>query len=259
MLRRGVFITQGTIILFLIAALILLTLSKRSHDIPSQVDFHDLDPWTEFKHWLTLSRVIWPILIISLVLGFVDSTFYTVGTVWTVKLASINPWGIWFLPLYLLPAICLGIPLSELIISGGKKKLTEKFLGLTGIIFIMIALSDSVAWQLAIVGLASCAMAVCYPLLGGVYSDVIARMGKGKKDMIGLTSSVGNLSYIIWPVFAGIIASKVGERLTFSWLGAGVLAVAVILLLVTPKKLKLPQSRMRDWETRYKQPLTQGQ
>lgn len=248
LLNRGIFLTQGTIIIFLTVSLLILTLTKKMHDAPTQVDFSDLDPWMEFKHWLTLSSHIWPVLVISLALGFIDSTFWTVGAVWTEKLTQINPWGVWFLPLYLLPFICLGIPLSSWKIYQGKKKMAEKFLALAGILLAGMAISGGVSWQLAVVCLSSCALAVTYPLLQGVYSDIISRMGTEKKDMIGLTSSVVNISYIIWPVFAGLIVSKVGERLTFSWLGMGVLTVAIILLFVTPKKLELPQSEIKTWD-----------
>jgi len=247
LLLHGIFLTQGAIIVFLVVSLLILTLTKKMHDAPTGVDFSDLNPMLEFKHWLTLSSAIWPVLIISLVLGFVDSTFWTVGAVWTEKLTETNSWGVWFLPLYLLPFICLGIPLAGWKIYQGKKKMAEKFLALAGIFLILMAVSSSVSWQLAVVCLSSSALAVTYPLLGGVYSDIIARMGVEKKDMIGLTSSITNLSYIIWPVFAGLIASRVGERLTFSWLGVGVLAVAVILLFITPRKLKLPQEEIKSW------------
>jgi MFS family permease len=211
------------------------------------MDFTDVNPWVEFKHWGILVGALWPVLVISLLLGFIDATFYTVGAVWTEKLTLVNPWGVWFLPLYLLPSICLGIPLSAWNISSGKKKLAEKFLGLSGIFFIFIAVSPSIPWQLAVICLASSALAVCYPLLEGVYTDILTRMGKEKKDMIGLTGSVVNLSYIIWPIFAGLISSKVGERMTFFWLGVVVVISSALLLLVTPRKLKLPQTEIKEW------------
>ena len=43
------------------------------------------------------------------------------GAVWTEKLSAENPWGVWLLPLYLLPSICIGIPLSGWHIRNGKK------------------------------------------------------------------------------------------------------------------------------------------
>lgn len=248
LLSHGVLITQGTIIIFLVSSLVLLSLNKGMHDAPAEVDFAHANPFLELKHWVTLSKAVWPALIISLLLGFIDATFYTVGAVWTEKLSNINPWGVWFLPLYLLPSICLGIPLSNWNIANGKKKLAEKFLALSGIILMCMAIASSVPWQLAVVCFASSAIAVCYPLLEGVYTDILARLGSEKKDMIGLTGSVINISYIVWPIMAGIIASKVGERMSFFWLGIIVLLVSVILLFITPRKLKLPQTEIKTWE-----------
>lgn len=247
LLLKGYLITQGAIVVFLFLAWLLLTLFRTTHDIPPTANLHELNPLTEFKHWLTLSHHIWPILIISLVLGFIDSTFWTVGTVWTVKLSQINPWGTWLLSFYLLPFICIGFPLANLKIEHGKKKLAEKFLGISGLFFAGMALHENLSWQLAMVALASSALAVCYPMLQGAYSDLIARMGKEKKEMIGLTSSATNISYVIWPTIAGLISLKVGERLTFSYLGMGIIVVSIILLLVTPKKLELPQKEIKTW------------
>ena len=111
----------------------------------------------------------------------------------------------------------------------------------------MILMPD-ISWQLAMVALASSALAVCYPLLEGVYTDFLSRMGSERTDLIGLTGSVINISYIVWPVIAGLIASKVGERITFFWLGVVVVVASVVLLLVTPRKLKLPQTEIKTWE-----------
>jgi len=248
LLSSGILITQGTIIIFLVAALIILSVGKKKNETSETVDFGSANPLLELKHWATLSKAVWPALTIGLLLGFIDATFYTVGAVWTEKLSLVNPWGVWFLPLYLLPSICLGIPLSNWRIENGKKKLAEKFLGVAGVFFILIGINSSIQWQLAMVALAASAVAVCYPLLEGVYTDILTRMGSEKKDMIGLTGSALNISYIIWPVFAGLISARVGERMTFSWLGVIILVSSLILLLVTPRKIKLPQTEIKTWE-----------
>jgi MFS family permease len=117
-----------------------------------------------------------------------------------------------------------------------------------GIFLAGLALSASVYWQLAMVFLSSVALAVCYPLLEGVYTDIVARMGKERNDLIGLTSSVSNVSYIVWPPIVGITAGIVGERIAFSLVGVLVVIVSVVLLFVTPKKLRLPQTEIKNWE-----------
>lgn len=248
LLLRGYIPTEAVFLTFLLIAFLLLMFTQNMHDAPTQIDLKKVNPWMELKHWMTLAHAIWPAIIISVLLGFIDSTYWTTGAIWTEKLAAINPIGGLFLPLYQFPPIFLGLIVAKWGIYKGKKILTEKFLIVAGLFLFGLALNDSIAWQLAMVLISSIALAVCYPLLEGVYTDIVARMGREKKDMIGLTSSTVNLSYIVWPPIAGIIAEKVGERLTFSYLGVAVALVAFILLFVTPKKLRLPQEEIKKWD-----------
>ena len=247
-LFKSYVLAEGLILIFLVAALLLLSLLKGNHDVPVKFDIKDFNPLTELKHWLTLSKHIWPAMILSLLLGFIDSTFWTTGAIWTEKLAKINYLGGLFLPFYQLPAIFLGVVVAGWGIYKGKKILTEKFLIVAGIFLVALAVSDTIIWQLSMVLLASAALSICYPLLEGVYTDIVARMGKEKKDLIGLTSSVVNVSYVIWPPVVGVVAALIGERLTFSFVGAIVVIVSVVLLFVTPKKLRLPQEEIKSWK-----------
>lgn len=248
-LIKSYVLAEGIILIFLCLALLLLSTFKKSHDSPTPVDLKTINPWVELKHWLTLTKHIWPAMVLSLMMGFIDSTFWTTGAIWTEKLAKINYLGGLFLPFYQLPAIFLGVVVAGWGIYKGKKILTEKFLALSGLFLIGLAVSDSVYWQLSMVLLCASALSVCYPLLQGVYTDIVARMGKEKNDLIGLTSSVVNISYIIWPPIVGVVASLVGERLTFSFMGVLVVVVSIVLLFVTPKKLRLPQEEIKEWET----------
>lgn len=248
LLLRGPMITEVVILGILVLAFIVLMFNKSSRDTPAQIDLSEINPWEELKHWFTLSKFIWPAILISLLLGFIDSTFWTTGAVWTEKLARGNLLGGLFLPLYQLPSIILGIAIAKWGIEKRKKILCEKVLIVAGIFLIGFVVSSGVVWQLIMVLLAASALSVCYPLIDGVYTDIIVRMGKEKKVMIGLISSVVNLAYVIWPPIAGFITTQVGERLTFSVVGGMTVLVAVILLFVTPKKLRLPQEVIRSWE-----------
>jgi MFS family permease len=247
-LLKSYILAEGLILIFLVAALLLLSIFKGRHDVAPKIDIKDVNPWVELKHWLALSKHIWPAIVISLLLGFIDSTFWTTGAIWTEKLAKINYLGGLFLPFYQLPAIFLGVVIAGWGIYKGKKILTEKFLIVAGIFLIGLAVSNAIYWQLSMVLLSSAALSICYPLLDGVYTDIVARMGKEKKDLIGLTSSVVNVSYVVWPPVVGVVAGLIGERLTFSFVGGLVAVVAVILLFVTPKKLRLPQTEIKTWE-----------
>lgn len=248
LLLRGYIAVEIVILVFLLMAFIFLTFTSHLHDTLAQIDLTEINPWVELKHWLTLSKHIWPAIIISLLLGFIDSTFWTTGTVWTENLSKTSAFGGLFLPFYQLPAVVMGFLVARWGIYKGKKILSEKVLIIAGIFLAGLGLSGTVAWQLAMVFLSAIALAITYPLIEGVYTDIVARMGKEKKEMIGLTSSVINISYIIWPPIAGIVASRVGERLTFSFVGILTVLVATVLLFVTPKKLRLPQTEIKSWE-----------
>lgn len=247
-LLKSYVLAEGLILVFLVTALLLLTLLKGHHDAPTQIDLKEINPLVEIKHWLALSKHIWPVMVLSLLMGFIDSTFWTTGAIWTEKLSKVNYLGGLFLPLYQLPAIFLGVVIAGWGIYKGKKILTEKFLIVAGIFLIALSVSDAIIWQLSMVLLSAAALSVCYPLLESVYTDIVARMGKEKKDLIGLTSSVVNVSYIIWPPVVGIVAALIGERLTFSFVGVIVVIVSVLLLFVTQKKLRLPQEEIKSWE-----------
>lgn len=247
LLFQGKIPVIGFIILILVIALLVYFSHKSTHVGPIETDIKEVNPIQELKHWLTLTEHVWPAILMSLVLGFIDATFWTTGAVWTEKLASVNFWGGLFLPFYMLPPLFMGFILAKKGIYKSKKILADKFMLVAGIFLVGLAISGNVVWQLLMVFISSVALAVSYPLLDSVYSDLAFRMGKEKKHIIGLTSSIANLSYIIWPAVAGIITSYVGERMTFSVVGILAVISASILILVIPKKIKLPETEIHSW------------
>lgn len=202
----------------------------------------------EMKHWWVLLEHVWPILVVSLTLGMVDAAFWTTGVVLSDSLVQRNWLGSFFVPAYILPSIFVGFIIAKLGIYKGKKKLAEIFMLLTGLVMITFGITSSVEVLILISLLIGATTSVAWPLVDAVYSDISNRMGKEQKHMMGLSSSTVNLSYIIGPVVAGLFSSKIGEPKTMMTMGIFVLVVSVILLLITPKKLKLPQKEMKTWE-----------
>jgi len=203
---------EGVIGIFLFIAFLLIVFSKNSHDAPTKISFKEANPLMELTHWFILAKSVWPSIVLSLLLGF------------------------------------MGFLLAKWGIQKGKKILTEKLLIFAGVFLLGLAFGKTIELQLAMVFFASLAISIAYPLLDGVYSDVVARMGKEKNHLIGLTGSTINVSYVIWPPIAGLICSKVGETGTFGVLGGLVILISFILLFVTPKKLRLPQSKIQAWK-----------
>jgi MFS family permease len=111
-----------------------------------------------------------------------------------------------------------------------------------------LGMVDSVIAMVGLSLLIGGATAVAWPLSNAVYSDILARMGKKQKHLMGMSSSMINLSFITGPVLAGLMANEIGEQKTMMWMGVLVALVALGLLFVTPKKLHLPQTDMAEWK-----------
>ncbi len=236
----------GLILLF--TAFLLLSFKNKMQDRPLEATFDGIKPWHEVGYWATLLKTIWPLIVITFITGFIDSTFWTTGVIWTVKLTRINPAGSLLLSLYTLPSLFMGLLVARWKVYHGKKRLALKFLVLSGLFLTGIFISNSVYWILLMILTASMSLSIVAPLITGVYSDIIGRLGKERKHLIGLTGGVVNLSYIIWPPIAGLISNKVGEKMTFVIMGAITLILSIILFFVMPRKLKLPQDEISAWE-----------
>ncbi len=106
---------------------------------------------------------------------------------------------------------------------------------------------QSVFYELAVVFVSSLMLSLSYPLIEAVYSDIVARMGRERKHLLGLSLSMVSIAYIFGPVLSGLITSRVGERLTFVVVGAILVVISLLLLATTPRKLKLPQKEIATW------------
>ncbi|KKR09880.1 MAG: Major facilitator superfamily [Candidatus Woesebacteria bacterium GW2011_GWA1_39_21] len=235
-------------IIFALVSLLILYLTKKQHERPLTIEVEKISFVCEIEHWGILFKSIWPIFIMSVVLGIIDAVFWTTGAVYTEVLTKTSFWGRWFLPMYALPSLFVGFIVAKKGIVSGKKKSAMLFFLLSGIFLAMITVYDSILWELLAVFCSSLALAVTYPLIEGVYSDVIERMGTQRKHMIGLCSSTTSISYIVGPILAGFVSSQVGSKMTFTYLGYAVIIVAFFLMITTPKKIKLPQTQIKKWK-----------
>lgn len=213
-----------------------------------------VEPMEKFKifeelgYWKVLFGHVWPVLLVSLTMGLIDAAYWTTGAVFSDKLARQGTMGGMFLPFYMLPPIFMGVILARWGVYKGKKKLAEIFLLISGILLSLLGLGDSMILLLTLSFLIGVSLSIAWPMVDAVYSDILSRMGKERKHMVGLSSSTVSLSYIVGPIAAGFISSQVGERMTFVIIGFITIITAVILLFVTPRKLRLPQVEIAEWK-----------
>ncbi len=249
LLIRGNIYMPILVLILLGVAFFLFTFHNKAHNVPLEPDIDGIKPWQELDYWFTLFKRIWPVILITLLTSAVDAIFWTTGVIWTAKLIKINPFGSLFLSVYQFPTLFMGLIIARLGIYKGKKRLALKFLVIAGFFLAALSLSNSIYWILLMTLLSSIALSVSFPLIAGVYSDIIARLGTGeKKHLIGLTSSITNVSYILLPPIAGLIAGIKGEKMTFVYIGILLFAVSLFLFFIIPKKLRLNQEEISKWE-----------
>ena len=212
------------------------------------IDIVDVTLLSELSHWRVLFLHMWPILVLSVLLGLVDATFWTTGTVVTDELAKQSAAGSFFLTTYMIPSLLVGFVLARWHIVVGKKKRAEWLVLLNGLILAGMFLFHSVWWYLIVVFVSSFLNGIAWPLVNAVYTDLLARAGRERKHMMGLQNSTSDIAYVVGPILAGWLAQVFGELGSFIALGWIVAAVSLFLLFVTPKKLKLPQTEIASWE-----------
>lgn len=233
--------------LFSFVSLAILILSKKTHERPLIIDIRKVNLFSEIAHWRILLSRVWPLICMSLFLGLIDAFFWSVGAIWNEKLAKTHILGGFFLSVYSLPALFAGFLVARAKIHKGKKKLAIKFFIAASLVLTLLPLSKGVYWQLLIVFTSSFLLSVVYPLVDGVYSDIVARMGRVRHHMIGLSNSAISLAYIVGPALAGVVARKIGEVESFAAIGMASFLMSLILFFAIPKKIRIPQNQISDW------------
>lgn len=212
------------------------------------VEHRTITIWHEFGHWKVLVAHIWPMVVLGITLGMIDATYWTSGTVIATRLMKENPLGGLFITIYMLSAVVVGLVIGKREIRKGKKKIAEMLTVASGLVLVGINLVGVWWWYLLVVLVSSVLSAMAWPLVDAVYTDLLARMGRENVHMVGLRNSTTSVAYIIGPILAGAVASAVGEVQSFAYLGCALVVVGVVLLVVTPRKLRLPQGEIAAWD-----------
>ena len=226
----------------------LILLFGMTKSVEEKVSFKHINFTAEVGHWIALFWRVWPVVVLSLLVGTVEAIFWTVGAVYADMLSETSWLGGLFLSVYMAPSLFMGFWVMRLNIVSGKKRKATMSLAASGLLLAMLGISDSVFLILLLVFISSCLSAFSYPLIDAVYSDVIARMGRQRLHLVGLTNSATSVSYIIGPMLGGLIASQFGEKMTFSVVGGAMSVMCLMLFFVLPKKLKLPQKQIERWK-----------
>jgi len=200
----------------------------------------------EIKVWGILGKRIWPLLLFLLLLILVDSAFWSIGTVLSEEFKSAGMPGELFITIYTVPTLFVGLVTTQIAQKMGKKRGLFWAGLLSAIPLMLIGLNISFWFLLGLIFISGIFDAIAYPLLNATYADYIERLGDRGNDIIALQNSVTNISYIFGPIISGLLAELVGFRNTFVIMGIVLFIVSVISLIITPRKIKMPQTELSN-------------
>jgi len=225
----------------------IILISDKKGEREWSADWKHVNLKDEIVHWLVLLPHIWPILVLSLIFTLIDSSFWTIGAVLSARLLKESWWGGLWIPAYLLPSLFAGGMIVKWGIYRRKKIWATGLMAGASLVLGLQLLDVSLPFRIALVFVAGMLASVALPLIDAVYTDLLSRMGRERKHLVGLSSSMGSIAFVFGPILVGGASDFIGEIATFGWLGIFGAVVCVGLFLVMPRKLRLPQGEIKEW------------
>lgn len=203
----------------------------------------------EFRMWDLLYGKVWQVLLVSFVLQSVFATYWTFGGLFGQQLVGEEGMDWIVIVLYAIPSLIASLLLSKFMIKKNKKKLTQIFLIFGGFILTMLVFArESVYLTAFLILLSSLMFAFAYPLNNAVFSDLGARLGKEKNHLFGMMNAIGSLAFIVIPIALGVLSDSYGYIYAFAFTGAFSMIAGIVLIIKTPKKIRLPQKEIQSMD-----------
>jgi MFS family permease len=169
----------------------------------------------------------------------IDATFWTIGPLLVESWVDLGILGSLFLTAYLLPPLFMGWLVGPMTGLLGKKKtaiiaLLLASLVLTG--FFFVSNHIMLIFLALFIGLF---VSVAYPANSGTYADYISESESVGTEIESQADLATNIGYVIGPILAGFLADTFGNIFAFGIIGIIGIAISLLLLLITPRKIKI--------------------
>lgn len=239
------------VVAFIIATMLFKKLKDKGHKVDEPLKEH-MSIISEIIYWFVLLKRIWPPILLGLMWQFINATFWTIGALFGAELLGEYQldWLIVFA--FVLPSIPGSILLAKLKVNTRKKFWSEITLMLGGLFLALVGLiQGNIIITIILILLSGLFLAFAWPLNEAVYSDLSERAGKYKLHITAITRANTSIGYIAGPILAGILADSVGYNNTFAIIGLIGFIFAIILVVLTPKKLKIPQVSLEKIDEKF--------
>lgn len=246
-LREADFAPYGISIMFLAVAfvlyLVLLTTTKKKLGRPPVAEHPpERKPVSlprEFKLWEKITVSILPILLFMILANIFDSTFWTIGPVFSEKFPNFPDFGGLFMTIYMASTLITGFFVGKITKRFGQKKTAFASFTLGAILVATFGFIQSPWVILAILAVASLISSLAWPASSGALSDYMAESPKFDREIAGISDFTVNIGYFVGPILAGIIMEFFGTGYTFTIVGITCAIGGALLYIFTPKSIKV--------------------
>ena len=219
--------------------LLLLTEKKTVKRKEKKVGIRKISITKEIDLWKKIGRIILPVLILTLLLNFIDAFFWTIGPLLAESFEGINGFAGFFMTAYSLPILFIGWFIGSITSKFGKKRTAFTSLFLGSIMLMTLFMFNQPLPTILIIFLSSIFISMAWPAINGAYADYISETAKAEKEIEGLEDFFTNLGYVAGPILAGFLFDLLGGAAAFSVLGIFGAITAVVLMIITPKRITI--------------------
>ncbi len=191
-----------------------------------------------------LGEKIYPIVFLGFCVSLITSTYWTIGALFGVSLSENTAWLIIVLNSC---AMLLGESLTiRLKIKTRKKFISQISVLIASLLLTSFFLNPSEPMIYIIITISAFFVGFAFPLNEAVYSDLSKRSKEAEMLLLSIARMTISFSYIIGPLVTGFLSDRIGYEHTFGAIGAICLIISIFLLIITPKKIHLPQKQLND-------------
>lgn len=238
----------GLFVVSLIGFLLFRLVFGKGHVHTFEESTEDLNLKEHFLAVWIVFRRIWPVWFFTLALFIVDATFWTTGTLFSEYLGTIHSYGSLFMSVYMMPFMAAGLLSAKLAKPYGKKR-AAFIAGLCqGFLMLFLGIVTNVPLLLMIVFCSSFFAAIALPEIMATSEDYVTRLKGMGSIMVSLELVAASIGYVIGPTTAGYLTETIGMQKTIMVAGGFLMIMSSIMLIVTPRKIRLPQSELQALE-----------
>jgi MFS family permease len=228
----GAWIFLGIAFLFFIIFLLMVRKTKEEKNKEVIKKSTSRKRFYELQIWKGVAKKIFPILIITLMLSIIDSTFWTIGPLVVDGWANVGIIGGLFMTAYLLPFLLVGWIIGGITQKFGNFKTSNISLLLGSLIFSLLFFMSNPILIIISTFIGTIFFAISLPANSGSYADCISGTNSVKAEIETQADFVTNLGCVIGPMMAGFLADYLGNIASFSIIGIMGVIVTIILFLI---------------------------